>query len=377
MVHKKRVVFVAAYSPEENLAGAKKIETIIQLFTESGKRVLLVNTSHINSKFARTKITKSKVGDAKVVEITPFTTPYRRLGKAINPIFCFFTRITSRCFKSSIVWLYNGYWFENVFALANKNNASLVYEIEDLPFSRDRGGLNLKDMLDGLSFKFAMKKASAFTFVNAEIQGRLCVADDKAKFILPTLLNDRITQVNIQTPFQNSNSIRVGYFGGLDAEKGGTALLELIENMPEGCRLTISGKGSMADKIYNAAKQHPDVRYLGLIDEETLYREMNESDVLLNPHKPIKSSNNGIFPFKVCEYLYLRKLVISTELPVINELVSNTVEIYSGDNKELSKLILKSKDIYLSKQQLIKEASQYIEINYSRSALRDFIVEKI
>mgnify|MGYP000395055598 CR=1 FL=1 len=29
MVHKKRVVFVAAYSPEENLAGAKKIETII------------------------------------------------------------------------------------------------------------------------------------------------------------------------------------------------------------------------------------------------------------------------------------------------------------------------------------------------------------
>jgi glycosyltransferase involved in cell wall biosynthesis len=367
-------VIVAPYSPVStsglsNLAAAKKIESVIRVLSKKAKRLVLVDSSHSDVMFSKTKVTREVVGGIGIIVVTPFRFPIRPVGKLLNFLFPIFSNLRNKySHKKNILWLYNSYSFEALYFLFSKGVSYSVLEIEDLPFSRRRGILDLKDRLDSLFYNRIKRQADLITCVNSDIAYMINEEFSVDTMLLPTLLSSKVTEIPVKLPFQ-ADKIRLGYFGGLNKEKGGELLIRLIENLPEGYELLITGMGEMSENIQLLASGSEYVNFYGVVEEAELYSLMASVDVLLNPHAPIDVGQGGIFPFKVCEYLAMEKLIISSPLPFISEEVTDAIDLFDGGFDDFLSKIESSKYTYQLKEQCIKNGSLYVRSSFSESAI--------
>jgi len=305
---------IAPYLPDSGSQGAAhKIESVLRILARSGKRILFLNSAHLRTEFAPSSAAIRNVAGVRLLQITPFTMPWRPAGKLANVLASrpLVRRIAA--LRPSLVWIYNSYAFEARFALLLSQAAGcrIVLEMEDLPRSRKRGLLNLKPMLDARYLRLLRRHAALITCVNQSVESSMRPAPTMP---LPYIMSPSVN-LNGGEPFQRA-PFTLGYFGHLSAEKGASIFPSLSANLPVGWRLTITGRGPLAIQLHAcAARSGGKMQFFENAPDEKLYELLSQCDVVVNPHSSIHAMGEGVFPFKVLEAVASGRLVISTELP--------------------------------------------------------------
>lgn len=342
----RTVVLVAPYAPEMpllNLGASKKIQLIASLLSRLGFKVHHVDSSHPHERFtAPIMAHPTHIEQTPVTLWRPFCLPSRKAGKLLNiygsqPLF---RRLAD--LKPDLVWVYNSYAFEARLGLylQRVTGARLVFELEDLPLSRGRG-LNPKPFLDQHYLRPLMQKADLVTFVNAVLLQRHR-QDVKAGLLFPSILQQALVE-QVSPPRFQGQQHRVGYFGGLDVDKGVGTLLELPPLMPPNWTLVVTGVGPLTPALHELARKHPQqVEFHGAVSHARVLELMSGCDVILNPHSSITGMHDGVFPFKVCEALACGALLISTALPSIDIDLNSCVLFFDGTTKGLAAALSKA-----------------------------------
>ena len=333
-VTSRNVVVVAPFAPNGpsiHLGAAKKIELVLGLLHRLGFNVHLVDSSHPTLAFAApVNAQPCHVGATPVTLWRPFCLPNRKIGKLLNIVAAgaFLGRL--RSLAPAWVWVYNAYAFEARAALHLKRHtgARIALELEDLPLARRRS-LNPKPWLDQRWFPRLLAATDLLTCVNAAMRRQFAPAAQRS-MLLPSLLQQALVDAPARTRFTSATR-RVGYFGGLDAEKGAQALLDAVPRLPAGWTLVVTGIGGLDAAFAEAQRRHPgQLEFHGRVAHETVLSLMHGCDAIVNPHTPIAAMHDGVFPFKVCEALASGALLISTDLPSIDIDLAASVLSFDG-----------------------------------------------
>ena len=364
-------ILVAPYAPEVpllNLGASKKIQLIASMLTRLGFTVHHVDSSHPHERFcAPIQGQTTHIEQTPVTLWRPFCLPSRKVGKLLN-IFGsqqLFRRLAT--LKPDLVWVYNSYAFEARLGLylQRVTGARLVFELEDLPLSRGRG-LNPKPFLDQHYFYPLLRQADLVTFVNAVLLQRHH-QDMKAGLLFPSILQQALVEQLPQPKFQGQQH-RVGYFGGLDADKGVGTLLGLPPIMPPNWTLVVTGVGPLTPALHELARKHPQqVEFHGAVSHARVLELMSGCDVILNPHSPITGMHDGVFPFKVCEALASGALLISTPLPSIDIDLDSCVLFFDGSTQGLADALGKAAAHHAHSQVAIARVRDHIRTQYGES----------
>lgn len=365
------MILVAPYAPEMpllNLGASKKIQLIASLLTRLGFHVHHVDSSHPHERFAAPiKSQPTHIEQTPVTLWRPFSLPSRKAGKLLNiygsqPLFHSLAKL-----KPDLIWVYNSYAFEARLGLhlQRVTGARLVFELEDLPLSRGRG-LNPKPFLDQHYFQPLLKHADLVTFVNAVLLKRHR-QDVKAGLLFPSILQQALVEQVPQPKFQGSQH-RVGYFGGLDIDKGVGTLLDLPPLMPPNWKLVVTGVGPLTPDLEELARKHPQkVEFHGAVSHARVLELMSSCDAILNPHSSITGMHDGVFPFKVCEALASGALLISTPLPSIDINLDGSVLFFDGSAEGLSVALSKAQAHHTRSREAIACVRDQVRHQYGES----------
>ena len=327
------IVMIAPYLPESvassgSLAAAHKIESVIRILARSGRRIIFINSAHLQNSFASSSASAQEIGGVRVVQVTPFTLKWRPIGKLLNILAARWLVRSIAALRPSLVWIYNSYAFEarSALLISRHTGCEMVLELEDLPRSRRRGLLNVKPFLDSFYLRMLENHATLITCVNSSIEARL---NSDRTLLLPYIMSPSL-RTDGKEPF-GSAPYTLGYFGGLSKEKGASILPELCDALPANWRMVVTGRGNLAPALRaHAAKSGGRMLFCENVPDERLYELLDQCDVVVNPHTSIASMGQGVFPFKVLEAVASGRLVISTELPPCSFDLSKNVITFDG-----------------------------------------------
>jgi glycosyltransferase involved in cell wall biosynthesis len=346
------IVVIAPYSPIgscdlPHLGAAKKISAILNLLSMFGRPVVLINSAHNRNINSWGQVSQDVHGGKNITVVTPFTIWNRRLGKLCNLLGT--SRLAHKindC-KPALVWIYNGYAFESKLALELHAlcGCPIVLEVEDWHTARSRG-LNPKPAFDLYYFKKILEKTTLITCVNELARAKVISICDET-MLLPSLIDHRlVNKTNYKTPFIRG-PFRIGYFGGLNFEKGADLILALGRELPPNWNLVVTGSGPLATEFESIAATMADrITFVNNATEVELYKEMLQCDAIVNPHSSITDMGNGVFPFKVFEALASGRLLISTTLPDAGISIDNSILFFDGSFSGLKIAIGQSKQFF-------------------------------
>jgi len=144
-------------------------------------------------------------------------------------------------------------------------------------FHYKNNDLSIKEIWDKIKFKLFNKYQFALHYLT-EKQMLEVRRDGKYDFILPNGVDtDKFYPIN-----RNDVATKFIYFGRLDKGKGIMELLEAFKKYPfNDSTLTIIGTGEFTKMVESQKSEN--VRYLGYIDRETLYKEIPNHDIFIFP----------------------------------------------------------------------------------------------
>lgn len=315
-------VVIAPYSPigrgeMVHLGAARKIEFVLEMLSRIARRVTLINSAHNGTGWRRGRTSSLRLSaDFSVEEYRLFEMPVRPLGKMLNIVFTGGALRYLRAQQPELLWLYNGHALECRLALQllRHRKAGLAIEIEDAHSARSRG-ISPKPLIDQIYLDRAVRKADLMTFINREVQGQFSGLGC-AKLLFPGSVADELKDSIKRAPFSGSAPLVLGYFGGLEVEKGAHLILEAVPQLASDWKFVVCGRGSLHAEFERMRNAYPDRLELHQnLPARELYELMDRADVVLNPHSDIESMGNGIFPFKVLEGVASGRLILSTPLP--------------------------------------------------------------
>jgi glycosyltransferase involved in cell wall biosynthesis len=386
MKKNKTIYFIAPFDPDgfkltRFLAAHKKIQFILNLLSETKHDVFLI-CSTPNTKFKKpTRIVSTKLSNNITIKaLIPSSSIDGKLNMVGNIIKIpkIINYAINNFGKPDVVYTYNAYAFEMKAAkyLSDKCGSFVVLEFDDWHFAR---GINAKAIVDWFYWQRALSSINYSFSVNQFIE------DVNEKYgiessLLPGTVNKEIVKLSTsKPPFKSEkNYITCGYFGGLTKDKGADFLIKMIEKSTAqklNIRWFITGKGPFEEELKLLSKNYSDmVTYFGVVSDIELAEIIGRTDVLLNPH--IKM--DGVFPFKLIEYVASGRLVLSSEMtfPIKLNWIKDSILF---ENLELDKwleTILKSLNSYNSKRKIINSVSKKVSIEFSKRSIRDEI-EKV
>ena len=375
-------MLVAPYSPgeiPEHLGAAKKIELVASLLRKLHFEVHLVDSSHAQLGFLPPILgLKQQLEDQDITLWRPFSLPSRKIGKLLNVYLSgyLFKRIAA--FNPALVWLYNSYSFEAQLGLylRQRTACKLVLELEDLPRARNRG-LNPKPVLDQMYFNKLLRQADLITFVNAALRDRFASQMRGQALLFPSILKKELTVTPARSRFSGSIHY-LGYFGGLESDKGVGILLDLLPRLPEPWHLIVTGAGSLEAEFRAAQIKFPSkLSFHGRVSHGRVAELMYECDAVVNPHVSIAHMQDGVFPFKVCESIATGALLISTALPPIDINLSRSVCFFDGSVDGLLAALHGARRIYDSQREDVLRARDEICQRYSEEAVLHDLSEAV
>ena len=373
------IVIVAPYSPPDrpggaNLGGSRKLEIILAVLVHIDKNIVLVNSAHNDHDVTQLRSTRVVIGGVDVAEIVPPLSTRRTWGKLKN---LFHIGKMIRAIQSagspSLFWFYNGYAFEMRLAIVARKRfgVPMILEFEDWHFSRKRG-FNPKPYIDYFFWRRAARFMSGVFAVNSYLAEKMSMITGPVH-LLPGVVSGKLTEITgSHIPFSNGQGpINVGYFGGLTTEKGADIVLEVAENLPVGFVLHVTGTGPLESAFNARASKYPgSLRFYGRVDEAELHQRIVECDVLLNPHSPIKHMQNGVFPFKVIEYIASGRLLVSTPLPGFGlDDILTGVQFVEHSCEAFVQAIINSKPHFMGNAEAIASGARAATDRFSEEAL--------
>lgn len=306
-----RVLMIAPFL-RSNLGAANKIDAVMQMllalqcdvkFVNSCARVNGVAGVPVRSGIDEIPLSKFLGWMDKLV--SPF-----RVRRALER--------AHRGWRPEVIWIYNTYYFEVFAALsvvAAYEKPRIVLEWEDSALERGRG-LNPKPYMDHIAWLLLRRRVNAAVAVNQRLCSTIrelgCPAEVFAGFVDDSIL----LRADARTPFSAQHKVAtVGYFGGLNREKGAAIVLEAISRLADVANFIVCGSGQLWGEFEELSRRCRNLVLLRGLEKDALASAIAQCDVLLNPHRPIDAGSGGIFPFKVVEALASRRLLITTDLP--------------------------------------------------------------
>lgn len=366
-------VLIAACSPGfpvEHLGATKKIELVAKLLQRLGYDLHYVDSGHPESRLTAPVLGEpAMVGDTAVTLWRPTCLPHRKLGKLFNVLTAGPLIDALAAKRPQLIWLYNSYAFEARWgmALQARTGAHLILELEDLPLARHRG-LNPKPQLDQWYFERLLPHVDLATFVNATLMAHYRPRV-RQSLLLPSVLQDAITRLPDRRRF-DSDTHRLGYFGGLEPDKGVQVLLDLVPRMPAKWKLVVTGVGSLSSAFRDIAARFPQaIDFHGAVPHQEVVRLMSDCDAIVNPHAAITEMDNGVFPFKVCEALASGALLISTPLPAIDLELEGHVEGFDGSLDGLLQALQRAPALYAQRHEALTALRRSVCQRYGESAV--------
>lgn len=365
----------------------RKISLTIRILLELGHEVVLLNSSctAATASWRRSSWTTTQVDQYTLAVYNPVKFfRQRRISKAIQALFA--PAIGNRFLSEKeidLVWIYNSYIFEARLALSSfkRNSIKIVFQIEDLPLARKRSLFNIKPRLDAYYFHDLCNLAAKILIVNSTIAESTIFHQNKHKVVLfPPIIDPKISNHSSSTKKFRNGSIKIGYFGELNEEKGVRQLLRVMQKLPANYELHLFGKGELEDEINIFMKRNHKVIYHGFMKGHPLIEKLHEMDVLLNPHSDISKMQNGVFPFKILEYIATGGYVITTPLPKLDGVDLSHVATYNYSDDALAEAIINAPQKYSSSisSQLVSNVLRVASFESSKqmiaSQLRSFIL---
>ncbi|QXP84021.1 glycosyltransferase [Methylococcus sp. Mc7] len=383
------MLFVAPYNGEKSgvtrfHGASRKIRLLLEILSGICQRVVLLNTLPIQTPQRRIAYSKLDLGGGILIDVvTPGASNPGRVGYLINlaRVSAISNSIISSFGVPDTVWCYNGYAMESRIGgfLKSHFGSRFILEFEDWHFARNRG-FNPKPFIDWFFSMCNMRNVDYGFAVNQmlkhEFDRRLINSE-----LLPGVLEDWVIGLAAtHPPFQDSRRLTIGYFGGLEVDKGAGFLLQLMEEIKKSkfpLRFIVTGSGSLERKFSAYTQAFPDiVDYRGSVADLELKELMGITDVIINPH----CVNKGVFPFKVLEGVASGRLLVSTPLGVgKGELgwLNSAVAICPQDVNSFITMLMNAREIYASRRPAIEEAVALAARLWSKESLRHRIARAI
>jgi len=155
------------------------------------------------------------------------------------------------------------------------------------------------------------------------------IAPRKAMILEGTLPDPIEIQSSENLPEQGDY---IFYGGGLDESKGVDRLMRAMDelNYP----LVITGSGPLEQKVLEWVKEKPEMRkFLGVLPRQEFLTIVSQAAVCINPHR-ISWHNNGLWPFKLVEYLGCCGAVLSTPMGSADHRLMRRMVVSADDSSE-------------------------------------------
>lgn len=129
----------------------------------------------------------------------------------------------------------------------------------------------------------------------------------------------------------STEQITMGYTGHLYPGRGVNLILEIAARIPSANFLIVGGEQSDVHKLQEQVKnrQLDNVTLTGFVPNADLPKYQTACDVLLMPYKSKVTASSGgdigryLSPMKLFEYLACGRAICSSNLPVLQEILSN------------------------------------------------------
>lgn len=115
------------------------------------------------------------------------------------------------------------------------------------------------------------------------------------------------------------------YGGHLSMENGIDKIIILIKQMPD-TFFVIAGSGDYEEELSHLQQIQPNLRYLGVLNKEDYLSILSVSNVLLLL-RPINLTNHIFLALKVLDAIKMNKIILSTNLNIMQELKNNYKKI--------------------------------------------------
>jgi len=147
--------------------------------------------------------------------------------------------------------------------------------------------------------------------------------------------------------FYDKSNFNIGYVGHLYKGRGIELIIELAKKLPDFSFQIVGGEKEDLDRLSNSSPKN--IFYHGFVAPKDTSKYRFFSDVLLMPYKKGLASEGSLSdtspwmsPMKLFEYMSSSKPIISTDLPVLREILSDENSILVPyDVIEWEKAILK------------------------------------
>jgi len=155
------------------------------------------------------------------------------------------------------------------------------------------------------------------------VEEKIYVAHDAADELLN--FDNKISTIT------DNSKLNVGYVGSLYTGKGIEVIMGIAHKLPNLMFHIVGGKED--DILYWQEKSiSNNIKFHGFVTQKNIYKYLNSFDVLLLPNQPDiyienkKDMNIGEYtsPLKMFEYMSSKKVIISSNLPVLREVLNNS-----------------------------------------------------
>ena len=207
----------------------------------------------------------------------------------------------------------------------------LVIEFEEL--------YGLMDMPHGWIYKtledYGIKKANAFIASSHHIADEIQRHHEKPIDIAISHGYFNNTQNTQITNPPNKGRLKILYSGTLNEERGISNLITLMTHVRDFADLLITGNGPLSSIIDNSQSKNENIQYFGYLNDQEFNKLLKSVHICINP--TLKESNFAkcSFPSKIVYYLSNSKIVLSTQLSVIQRSEYNDMIIYFDENDPL------------------------------------------
>jgi glycosyltransferase involved in cell wall biosynthesis len=135
-----------------------------------------------------------------------------------------------------------------------------------------------------------------------------------------------------------SEAFTVGYTGHLYAGRGAELILDLARALPKMQFLLVGGRAEDVARVRNEARELKNVTLTGFVPNAELPRYQAAADVLIMPYaRQVAGSSGGdiapfLNPMKMFEYLANGRPIVSSDLPVLREVLNEKNSVILSSN---------------------------------------------